>query len=424
MRRYLTGGVAVEGKAVGGARGKAGDEASLGKSNDAVGKGSGGLLALESKKVGSETGNVRGSHGSTRDGVGAGGAADPGGEDADTGSEDVDNRAVVGEGGHAIAGVTGTNGEGSGLGGRGDVGSVLGLVASSNSHEETGRDSVCDSGVDSSGLATTQRHAADSTGRAAAGLVIVDGEVDARDHTRVGTRAISAQNTDAEELGLLSNTVGLAADGTSAVSAVAVAISVAAGSIVGDRGSAALEIGVGSVDTSVNDVDTGAGTSRGVVGVGSRAAGLPGDTAETPGGTGLSGVGLLLELESTLLSPAGLHNGILLDVLNTGEPAEDLNDVVGDLTSDTPPVADLEDLVGIAVQEGKSPVDNVLNGIILELDDVLSGNGGTSAGSEKRSNFLVGNGGGDSKGRQGREKRKRNLHVEDVKKRRREGRRM
>lgn len=327
MRRYLTGGVAVEDQAVGSARDQAGDGIGRGKGDDAVAESSRSAGALESEKVGSETSNVGSSHGSTGDGVGAGGAADPGGQDADTGSVDIDNRAVVGEGSLAVARVGGTDSEGSRLGGRRNVGSVLVLVASSNSHEQTSRDSVGNSGVDSSRLAATQGHAADSAGGAAAGSTIVDSKVDARDHTRVGTRAISAEDADAEELGLLSNTIGLATDGTSAVSAVAVAISVGAASIVGDLESAALEVGVGGVDTSVDNVDTSVGASRGIVGVGGGAPSPPGGTAETPGSTGLSGVGLLLDglhLGRTLLSPAGLHNGILLDVLNLWSVSKEL----------------------------------------------------------------------------------------------------
>lgn len=60
-----------------------------------------------------------GSHGSTRDGVCGGVAADPGGEDVETRSEDVDALAVIREVGPLIAegGSTDSDGEFGGSGG-------------------------------------------------------------------------------------------------------------------------------------------------------------------------------------------------------------------------------------------------------------------------------------------------------------------
>lgn len=123
-------------------------------------------------------------HGSTGDGVCT--AVQPGGEDRDTRSDDVDNSAKVGERGKLVRTVGGGNGEGSGLRSGGDIGSVLSLVTSGNGHEDTGGDSVGDSGVDGSGLGSTERHAADDTSRAArAGLGIVGDVVDTGNDTRV-----------------------------------------------------------------------------------------------------------------------------------------------------------------------------------------------------------------------------------------------
>lgn len=68
-RDRLTGGVAVEGKAVLGAAGETGDHALGGESDEAGRESSRGDLALETQEVSSETSNVGRSHGGSRDGV-------------------------------------------------------------------------------------------------------------------------------------------------------------------------------------------------------------------------------------------------------------------------------------------------------------------------------------------------------------------
>jgi hypothetical protein len=65
----LTRGVAVEGKLVGSSAREASDLALVGQSNNAGTESSRGLLALEAEEIGSETSNVGGSHGGSRDGV-------------------------------------------------------------------------------------------------------------------------------------------------------------------------------------------------------------------------------------------------------------------------------------------------------------------------------------------------------------------
>ena len=154
-----------------------------------------------------------------------GASANPGGQNADTGSEDVNKGAEVGEGSNAVAAVSGTDGEGSGLRGGRDVGSVLGLVTSSDSEEQTSRHSVGNSAVDGSRLATTKRHAADGTSAAAsASLLVVGSEVDASKDTRVGAGALGVKDLDSVKVGLLGYTIGLGANGTSAVGTVTVAV--------------------------------------------------------------------------------------------------------------------------------------------------------------------------------------------------------
>lgn len=81
----------------------------------------------------------------------------------------------------------------------------------------------------------------------------------------------------------------------------------------------ALELGVGGVDTSVDDVHASVGTGSGVVDVRGGTLGHVGNAAETPGSTSLGRVGLLLQgegLGGVSLSPVGLDNGVLLNVLN------------------------------------------------------------------------------------------------------------
>lgn len=66
---YLTRGVAVEGKAVGGTAGQTGDDTSGSEGDDAVAQGLGTGEALKTSKVSSKTGDVGRSHGGARDGV-------------------------------------------------------------------------------------------------------------------------------------------------------------------------------------------------------------------------------------------------------------------------------------------------------------------------------------------------------------------
>lgn len=177
-------------------------------------------------------------HRGTGDGVGAGGAADPGGEDVLAGSESIDDGAVVGEGSLSISAGGGTNGEGSGLGCGRRVGSVLVLVTGGDGKEETSGDSVGGGGVHGSRLAATERHVGNSAVGAAASLLVVGGEVDTGNDTRVGTGSLGIEDLDSIELGLLSDTVGLAANSASNVGTVAIAIGAGAITcVVGEVGS-------------------------------------------------------------------------------------------------------------------------------------------------------------------------------------------
>lgn len=82
--------ITIVGKQVGAAVESTGDASTRAKRLDAVGDGSGSAEVLKRLQVDSKAGNVRGSHGSSGNGVGGRVAADPGRQDAHTGSEDID----------------------------------------------------------------------------------------------------------------------------------------------------------------------------------------------------------------------------------------------------------------------------------------------------------------------------------------------
>lgn len=198
-------------------------------------------------------------------------------------------------------------------------------------------------------------------------------------------RTVGAEDLDGKELGLLGYTVGLGSNGTSAVSAVAVAISVGTiASVVGEEGSTTLELRVRGGDTSIDDVHAGARSSRGVVGVGSGSRVGVGDAAETPGSRRLGGVRLLLE--SVLdLTEVGLDDCVLLDVVDTRKVLEDLDDVVAHLSGETTKVTELVDMGRVLLENLQSSLEEVLEVLVLQLDDVLSRDGSTSARLKNRS---------------------------------------
>jgi hypothetical protein len=139
-------------------------------------------------------------------------------------SKSINDFAVVAEVGHLVIRVGSANGESSGLGSGRRVLSILTLVSGSDSEEKAGANSLSGSTVDSSRPGATKRHVGDSTLGAVARAVVVGGEVDTGDYTRVGARTISSKDLDSVQLGLLGYSVGLSAHSTSNVSSVTVAI--------------------------------------------------------------------------------------------------------------------------------------------------------------------------------------------------------
>lgn len=159
LNRYLST-VTVVGNEVGAAAEGASDPARGSKSLDAVGDSSRSGKTLKDLEVESKTSNVGASHGSSADGVGSGGGADPGGQNVDTGAEDINTGTVVGERSSAPARVDGSNGQGVGSVGRrlardGERVAIVITVTGSDNGEDT---SVVSS-VDGSGPGGRRRSA-------------------------------------------------------------------------------------------------------------------------------------------------------------------------------------------------------------------------------------------------------------------------
>jgi hypothetical protein len=132
------------------------------------------------------------SHGSTRNGVGAGGSTNPGAEDVDTRSPDVDDGAVVRERCLAVARVDGTDGVGGSNTGRASAAGIDVAVTSSDGKVETASNSGADSRVYGGVGTTTKRHG--SNRGAAAGTVLVVCVVDSGNNIRVGAGARVGQD--------------------------------------------------------------------------------------------------------------------------------------------------------------------------------------------------------------------------------------
>jgi hypothetical protein len=93
---------------------------------------------------------------------------------------------------------------------------------------------------------------------------------------------------------------------------MAVAVRVAAvSSVVCKEGSPTLKFGMIGLNTSINDIRASSRAGSAIIGVGSATTVLVRDAGKPPCGTGLGGVGPLLNL-----AKAGFDNGILLDVIN------------------------------------------------------------------------------------------------------------
>lgn len=152
-------------------------------------------------------------------------ATDPCGKNALARRKDIDKIAVVGEGCLRIAGCSRANGAKSWLGCGRHVGCVLVLIPGSDGEEDVVVDEASCGTVECRGVATAQGHVGESATRTASGTRIANHVVKTGNDARVGAGAGVVENLDAEQTSLFGDAISIATDGTSAVSAVAIAIS-------------------------------------------------------------------------------------------------------------------------------------------------------------------------------------------------------
>lgn len=238
------------------------------------------------------------SHGSTAEAGSGRGAANVRGQDANTGRDDVDTSAVVGERGDLEGAVRGTDGDGVGGAAGRHAGHGLGAaegVAVAGGGD--GDDALGVGGLDGvgpgGGCGAAEGEVNCRLGGAALGGDVVDGPVVAGEDGGGGAGG-ALEDLDGDEVGLLCDAVGGAADGACDVGAVAEGVGVGAADGVVAKGGAPAELGVSDDDTRVDDVGVGALASGRVVDVRGRGAGLVADGAETPGSTALGSQSLLL----------------------------------------------------------------------------------------------------------------------------------
>lgn len=319
-----------------------------------------------------DTDNVGSGHRGSGDSVAGSLGSNPGRGDLDTGAKDLDALAEGREGGNVVVDIRSTDGQGlGGTGGGTRAGVDILVVTGGDNDGDVGAEKAADGIVQGAGGTTTKRHVDDGL----LALVDADDPVKSSDDSRGGTRALTVENLDTDEVDLLGNTVGVSSDGTGDVGTVTVLISVgrALDKVVTHLGTAA-KVDMGGVDTSVNNV--GGHTSSGRVGIlvrgtlGDTAA--LGDTGKTPGWGRLLGaddgddrvlldVINLVELEELIKGSTVTLDG------ETGDGLEAVVDLGGLAT-----VAAVLDAVRELVEFGLERVDGVG---VLEDDDVLFGDG-------------------------------------------------
>lgn len=171
-----------------------------------------------------------------------GAAADPGGQNVGTRGKDVNKVSVVGVRRAGISSGRSTDSANARGRGRGVVGGAGTVVAGSDAEEDIVADERRSSVVDSSRVATAERHIGDNTVGAVARAGVRSDKVDSGNDTRVRARATIVEDLYSEESSLLGNTVRAGADGTGNVGAVTVAVGVVVTDKGGDLRSAATEV--------------------------------------------------------------------------------------------------------------------------------------------------------------------------------------
>lgn len=174
------------------------------------------LSGLEREVVGEETANVGGGHRSARDGVDGVLGPDPGGLNAQARSKNVGALAKVGEISAAIVEGRSADGNGFRRGGRRVLAGIRVVIASSDGKVDARANGGVDSGIESLGLTSTQRHVGNGAFEALAlailgGLDVVKvaggGILNALDNIGHAARAVGAENLDGVDVRLLGDAV-------------------------------------------------------------------------------------------------------------------------------------------------------------------------------------------------------------------------
>lgn len=211
---------AVVDEAVGGSVGSTGDNLDAVLSN--ISAESIDALSL-SEEVGGDASNVGRGHGGAAQLLS--GTSRDGRQNINAGSENVHKLAKVGELRDLIILASRANGASLGRRSRRRRSCIGCLIAGGDGEEDTCVDDSISGIVDALGERTAQAHVDNRAAFAAlARWGILDDVLHALDNARVGARAIVSEDLDGVELGLLSNTVGLAANGSGTVGTVALTI--------------------------------------------------------------------------------------------------------------------------------------------------------------------------------------------------------
>lgn len=157
------------------------------------------------------------------------------------------------------------------------------VISGGNSNEDTSILGAGDGVVVCLAEGTTQAKVESGLSEGTLGFGIGDTPVDTLDHTSGRAGATSGEDLNGDNVGLLSNSVGGASEGSSGMGAMAVAIGVVVVNGVGTPADTSPELGVVDINTSVNAVDSDTLASGAVIDEVLVARGFVGDSAQSPG---------------------------------------------------------------------------------------------------------------------------------------------
>lgn len=159
------------------------------------------------------------------------------------------------------------------------------VVSSGDGHEDTSFLGAGDGIVVSLAERTTQAKVEGSLSESVPGSGVGNTPVNTLYDASGRAGASSGKDLDGDNVGLLSNSVCSASEGTSCVGSVAVAISVVVVDGVGSPADTASEFRVADINTGVNTIDGDTLASRAVIDKVSVSRSPVGDSAQTPSGS-------------------------------------------------------------------------------------------------------------------------------------------